>query len=96
MSSNIVGTCSLCGGPVEAAYEGERGVCQDCGAKEKRDYGKTIPMVPKPAEPPPPYVPIEPMPQPDSPYWPKWPTAPWKIPTAPGYAPWWGGTRVWF
>lgn len=47
----IIGTCSLCGGPVEIpeAYVGvPTKTCRDCGAVPAPGYGPVIQMVGKP------------------------------------------------
>lgn len=51
MSTKIIGTCSLCQGPV-AIIEPWMGThscvptCQNCGARKKDPYGPVIEMVP--------------------------------------------------
>lgn len=47
----IVGTCSICGGPVEGSDIGEKRCCR-CGAAERINYGPVIPMVPRETFPP--------------------------------------------
>jgi hypothetical protein len=49
--SEIIGTCSICGGPVKTHINGTK-YCERCGAEEKCDYGPIIPMDP-------PYIPAQ-------------------------------------
>jgi hypothetical protein len=48
---NVIGTCSLCGGPVVLPSMMVHPVahCQKCGARQKQPHGPVVPME-KPAE----------------------------------------------
>lgn len=53
MNERIIGTCSLCGGPVvvpDVFYSVLPPIprCRDCGARMKRSYGRVILMEPSP------------------------------------------------
>jgi hypothetical protein len=58
----IIGTCSICGGPVETDMEGV-GRCKRCHAKATRPWGPVIPM--DPPMPPYPVYPCIPQSPPD-------------------------------
>lgn len=52
IGDKIVGTCSLCGGPV-MTFSVWHGIipppktCQRCGAHAAQEYGSVIPMIPR-------------------------------------------------
>ena len=50
----IIGTCSICGGPVKASADGSPS-CSQCGARGKGPYGPVIPMEAEPFIQPPTY-----------------------------------------
>lgn len=45
MKESVVGTCSICAGPVVETTLGRR--CRACNATPEQDYGPVIPMQPR-------------------------------------------------
>ena len=51
--TNLIGTCSICGGPVELPSMMVNPVpcCKNCGAVARNPHGPVIQMQPKPGSP---------------------------------------------